>query len=126
MMKRIVPIVLLVVFSCAFPVFAETTVKGTIQQIADDGSSLVVDGKKIITDKDFIDEAYFEVGDKVEIVADETPQGLKARSYEYIFDEEGTPYDDDQGTESIEDQSQDDMGMDTEDFEAGSDMENTY
>ena len=55
-------------------------------ELNDDGY-IIVDGQKIITPSDFLEEAYFDVGDKVEITVEETDEGLEAVDYNYIFDD---------------------------------------
>lgn len=67
----------------------EEIVKGIIRQIAPDGSYIVIGDTKILTTKEFIDDSYLEVDDNVEVAADKTDQGLKAKSCNYIFEEEG-------------------------------------
>lgn len=62
---------------------AQRTVSGVIQQIDPDGGYIVVDGEKIITSREFVEEAYFEVGDDVTIFTEETKDGPKAVDYEY-------------------------------------------
>lgn len=85
-------LIALFLFSAAGAGFAqnekEEIVKGTIQEIAKDGSYIVVDGKKIITTKEFLEESYLEVGDNVEITAQMTKNGLEAVDYRYIYEEE--------------------------------------
>jgi len=75
----------------AIPVENKVVAEGTISEIASDGTSISVDtGKetvKFITTKDFIDEAYMEVGDKVKIAGEKTDTGLKLVDYDYVFDE---------------------------------------
>jgi hypothetical protein len=44
-----------------------------------------------MTTKEFLEDSYLEVGDNVEITAENTDQGLKAKSYNYIFEEEESP-----------------------------------
>lgn len=67
------------------------TAEGTISAIATDGASITLDtGKesiKFMTTKDFIDEAYMEVGDKVKISGEKTDAGTKLVDYDYVFDE---------------------------------------
>jgi hypothetical protein len=46
----------------------------------------VVDGKTIATTAEFVEEALFEVGDKVEIEAVQEGGSLKAVSYQYAFE----------------------------------------
>ncbi|MCM8819954.1 MAG: hypothetical protein NC925_04070 [Candidatus Omnitrophica bacterium] len=65
-----------------------TTIKGEIKEIAKDKTYIIVEDTKILTTKEFVDEGYLEVGDKVEITAEKTKDGLKAISYNYIFEEE--------------------------------------
>jgi hypothetical protein len=66
----------------------EETVKGIIKEIAPDGSYIMVDNVKVITTKELLDESYLEVGDKVEVIAETTTAGLKAKVCNYIFEEE--------------------------------------
>ncbi len=68
----------------------EEVVKGVIKEIANDGSYVIVNDTKILTTKEFLEDSYLEVGDNVEITAEKTDQGLKAKSYNYIFEEEGS------------------------------------
>lgn len=71
---------------------------GVVTLIADDKSAITVDsdGKKITlaTDPEFVDMAYFEVGDKVEIEAQENAGVLKAESFRYLFDDVADDKDD--------------------------------
>ncbi|MDD4954694.1 MAG: hypothetical protein PHP17_01455 [Candidatus Omnitrophica bacterium] len=67
----------------------EEVVKGIIKEIASDGSYIVIDNAKVLTTKEFLDDSYLEVGDNVEITAEVTTAGLKAKNYNYIFEEEG-------------------------------------
>ena len=66
------------------------TIKGTVKEIAKDKSYILVDDTKILTTKEFLDESYLEVGDKVEITAQKVGDNLKAVDYNYIFEEEET------------------------------------
>lgn len=66
----------------------EEVVKGVIKEIAGDGSYVVINDTKILTTKEFLEDSYLEVGDNVEITAEKTDQGLKAKNYNYIFEEE--------------------------------------
>jgi len=66
----------------------QVTVKGTVEEVAEDGSYVIVSGTKIMTTTEFLEDSYLEEGDKVEITADKTPEGLKAASYKYLFFEE--------------------------------------
>jgi hypothetical protein len=67
---------------------AESKIKGTVKQIAADSTYIIVDGTKIFTTKEFLEDSYVEVGDKVEITIEKTEMGLKATSYDYVFDDE--------------------------------------
>ncbi|MFA6281046.1 MAG: hypothetical protein WCY05_00910 [Candidatus Omnitrophota bacterium] len=67
----------------------EEVIKGLIKEIAPDGSYVVVNDTKVITTKEFLEDSYLEVSDNVEITVEKTEQGLKAKSYNYIFEEEG-------------------------------------
>ncbi|MFA5008788.1 MAG: hypothetical protein WC546_06165 [Candidatus Omnitrophota bacterium] len=67
----------------------EEVIKGIIKEIAADGSYIVVDNTKVLTTKEFIDDSYLEVGDNVEVTAQMTDAGLRAKNYNYIFEEEG-------------------------------------
>ena len=67
--------------------FAETTkVQGVVSEVAADGSYIVVGTTKILTTAAFLDEAYIQKDDLVEITADATPDGLKAVDYEFIYE----------------------------------------
>ncbi|MDD3296931.1 MAG: hypothetical protein PHU64_06170 [Candidatus Omnitrophica bacterium] len=91
--------------SSGFSQDKSVVVKGIVESIAADGASMVVDGKTIITDKAFLDEAYLEAGDKVAVTAENTDKGLKAISFEYIFDEEAWPISQDEGFQDMPDDS---------------------
>ena len=67
---------------------SEVVIKGTVKEIAADASYVVVDDTKISTTKDFLENSFLEVGDKVEITAQKDEQGLKAISYRYVFEDE--------------------------------------
>jgi hypothetical protein len=66
----------------------EKIIKGIIKEIAADGSFVLVNDTKIFTTKQFLEEAYLEVGDNVEITVAQSSSGLTAEDYNYIFDEE--------------------------------------
>ncbi len=67
----------------------EEVVKGIIKEIAPDGSFITIENTKVLTTKEFLDDSYLEVGDNVEVTAEITDSGLKAKNYNYIFEEEG-------------------------------------
>ncbi|MEI8350154.1 MAG: hypothetical protein WCI77_08380 [Candidatus Omnitrophota bacterium] len=68
----------------------EEVIKGIVKEIAEDGSYITIDNTKVITTKEFLEDSYLEVGDNVEVITDKTETGLKAKSYNYIFEEEST------------------------------------
>jgi hypothetical protein len=84
------------------PVGSQDVVKGTVKEIASDKSFITVDGTKILTTKEFLEDSYLEVGDKIEVSVEKTDQGLKAKSYNYIFEEEALPMDSEEGAPSEE------------------------
>ncbi|MFA5271523.1 MAG: hypothetical protein WC412_04170 [Candidatus Omnitrophota bacterium] len=85
----------------------EEVIKGVIKEIAVDGSFVVVNDTKILTTKEFLDDSYLEAGDNVEITAEKSEQGLKAKSYNYIFEEEGpTSVPEESSKDTIEDTPQ--------------------
>ncbi|MCM8823833.1 MAG: hypothetical protein NC822_04060 [Candidatus Omnitrophica bacterium] len=69
----------------------QVTIKGVVQEIAEDGSYIVVEGQKILTNKEFIEDAFLALDDKIEVIAVNTPEGLKAVDCNYIFEEEISP-----------------------------------
>jgi hypothetical protein len=79
-----------------------STIKGTVKEVAADKTYIVVDSTKILTTKEFLAESYLEVGDKVEITTEKTNDGLKAVTYNYVFDEEPA---DESGAGSLEEPS---------------------
>lgn len=77
----------------------QVVVSGTIVEIAQDGSYLVVDdtGKKtkFFTSKEFVESEYLEEGDRVKAYGKPSVQGLELVDYmydygEYEFDDEET------------------------------------
>gem|GEM_PF-2800626 len=64
-----------------------TIISGTVREVANDKSYIVIEGTKILTTPEFIEETYVEIGDKVRISVVKTPQGLKAEECSYVFDE---------------------------------------
>ena len=90
-MNKYFIIFLVSLFSLSILSFAEVgdkkTIVGEIEEISENDGYIIVDGQKIITPSDFLEEAYFDVGDKVEITVEETDEGLEAVDYNYIFDD---------------------------------------
>lgn len=73
------------------------TITGTLQEISEDGSYIVVDGSKIIMPQMLMEDFYLEVGDKIEVFIKNTDKGIEAEDYEYIYEEgedTGGAYDD--------------------------------
>ena len=64
-----------------------TTIKGTVQEIAEDGSYVTVNGQKILTTQAFMDDYLLLEGDEVEITADKTANGLQAKDCTFVSDE---------------------------------------
>jgi len=91
-MKKYLAILLIIIFSGVTFGFAQENdfvmIKGKIEQIFADGSCIIVDGQKVITTKELVEDAYFELDDKVEVKAESTPEGLKMVDYEYDYDGE--------------------------------------
>lgn len=82
MKKFLLTIVTLGLFSASMLV-AET-ISGKIEDIAEDYTYIVVDGTKIATTPEFVDEAVFDIGDKVEITVNDG----KAEGFKYLFSSE--------------------------------------
>lgn len=66
----------------------KNVVKGIVKEVAKDKTYIMVDDNKILTTKEFLDDSYLEVGDKVEITVEKADAGQKALSYNYIFEED--------------------------------------
>jgi hypothetical protein len=81
---------------------SEEVIQGTVKEIAEDKSYIVIDEVKVITTKEFLEDSYIEVGDKLEVTAEKTSDGLKAKNYNYIFEEETIPSGADEGKTSDE------------------------
>lgn len=67
-------------------------IKGTIKEVAEDGTYIIVDDTKISTTKEFLEDSLLETGDKVEIVTEKISGGLKAVDFNYVFDDEAVPF----------------------------------
>ena len=63
-------------------------VKGTVEKIAEDATSIVVNGTTLLTTRELVEDVYLEVGDKVEVTAEKTDQGLKAQDISFFFEED--------------------------------------
>ena len=108
--KFFVPVLVLVFAFSVLPLFfmpegwAEEAVEenelaaisGVISEIADDGSYIIVDNgsnkTKFLTTKEFVEEAYLEVGEKVKAFGEQTSGGLKLVDYEYIYEGDSEEY----------------------------------
>ena len=86
------------IFSTAFA--EETTINGKVEIINKEAGYIVVNGTTISADADLIDEIYLEIGDKVNITAEETDGELRLAQCEYIFNEES--YEDSEDTSSYD------------------------
>ena len=97
-MRRHFVLLLIMIFAGITFAFAQeddsVLLKGKIEQISEDGSYITIDGQKVLIAKELVEEAYFELGDNVEIKAENSQEGLRALSYKYIYDEE-SEYEDD-------------------------------
>ncbi|NQT28703.1 MAG: hypothetical protein HQ570_03810 [Candidatus Omnitrophica bacterium] len=66
-------------------------IKGEIIEIAEDGNCIVVDTgvekTKFLTTREFLNDEYLEVGDKVEVIGERTANGLRLVDYNYSYDE---------------------------------------
>ncbi len=62
--------------------------KGVVKEIGKDKNYIMVEDNKVLTTKEFLEDSYLEVGDKIEITVEKSSAGLKAVSFNYIFDEE--------------------------------------
>jgi len=92
MVKKCLLLCFLFVFSSAMLGFAQeeetSMVEGTVTEISEDNSYIVVDGVKVLTTEDFILDSYLEEGDEVEITVNKTEAGLEAVSCEYVSEGE--------------------------------------
>jgi hypothetical protein len=68
----------------------ENVIQGEIKEIASDGSYIIVEETRIITTKEFLEDSYLAVGDKVEITVEGISPNLTAVSYSYLFEEPDT------------------------------------
>lgn len=72
------------------PDFTENSkqkIRGKITEIAEDETYIKIGEKKIITSKQFLNDFFITVGDNVEIMVEEIPEGVKALDSKYICDE---------------------------------------
>lgn len=83
----------------------QVVVRGTIVEIAQDGSYLVVDenGKKtkFLTSKEFVENEYLEEGDLVKAYGKPSEQGLKLVDYMYDYGEDEMGEGEDAGLENM-------------------------
>lgn len=85
--KKIVLCIMLALVLCAQTVYIhaeETTIQGTVESVAEDGSYVVVNGEQIMISDEIKDYMDMETGDMVEIIVNETDQGKVAVDYNYI------------------------------------------
>jgi len=60
-------------------------IRGVVDEVAPDGSFIVVSGTKILTTRVFLYESFIEKGDEVEITVKNSAQGLEAVDYDYTY-----------------------------------------
>ena len=101
---------------------AQIIVKGVIVEIAEDGSYIVVNDKnekvKFITTKEYVDDAYLEINDKITAYGEKTSTGLNLTDYDYGYNESSSEETEDE--DYSEDISFDDYGIDDSDQEDSS------
>ncbi len=66
----------------------EMVIKGSIDEISEEGSYITVNGKRILVSADFLDSFYLDEGDGVKITAQKDEKGIKALDWEYIPSED--------------------------------------
>lgn len=66
----------------------QTIIKGEVKEIAEKGNYIIIGATKLITTKEFIEDLYLEVGDKVEVSAKKSLEGLEIVEASYIFEDE--------------------------------------
>lgn len=64
----------------------EVVLSGAVQEIAEDGSYIIVGDKKIITTPKFLEDYLLAEGDEVAITARKTPKGLQAEDCDFMLD----------------------------------------
>ena len=65
----------------------QVSIRGVVEEVAGDASYIMVSGQKILTDAEFLEDSFIEVEDEVEIIAQQTPQGLRAVDYDFIIED---------------------------------------
>ena len=81
---------------------ATQTITGVVEEVADDGTYVIVSGTRIETSPELADEAYFENGDSVKITATSSGTSLTAVDYEYIYEDEEGDVEVEEGTVDVE------------------------
>ena len=102
-MKNIVTVIIVALFIvhglgsvyAADPVI----IKGIIEEINEEGGYIVVDGTKIITDERFLEYAFYELGDAIEVTVEQGDGGLNALDYTYSVET-----DEDSWTETVDEE----------------------
>ena len=56
---------------------------GTIEEVADDGSYVILDGQKMIIDPELKEYMNMEAGDEVELLIEKTEQGELVVDFDY-------------------------------------------
>jgi hypothetical protein len=107
-MKRRMAFISLFLFLCALSLSVhaqeELTITGTVEEIAKDGTYIIVDGQKIMTSEEFIEDSYLVEGDRIAVLVNRTSQGLEAVDFDYVFDDEDSSEDDELEFDEPEDE----------------------
>lgn len=93
-MKKFLVCLLLGLFCLAPVCLAQedvSTIEGAVEEIAKDNSYIVVGGKKIITDEEFIEYNFLEIGDNISVVVEQGEKGPVGLYVDYIFEDEYLP-----------------------------------
>ncbi len=65
---------------------AEFFIEGRVEQISEDETYMIINGKKICTDNNFVRVHRVEKDNLVKIIVENTGKELVARDYKYIVD----------------------------------------
>lgn len=88
--------------SVAFGEDAGPSVEGTVMDIADDGSYIMIGDTKVLVTKDFLEDSYLEIGDNVVVNTKNGDNGIELVSFHYAFDDmEDDPFYQDATDEQI-------------------------
>ena len=59
-------------------------IKGVVQEVAADGSYLILNDQKMLIDEEIAEYMNMEAGDEVEVSVEETGQGITIMDFNYI------------------------------------------